>query len=314
MSLFFDEDNDTKAIFHDCQGAVFFVNRSPYTLDIGRMSHLLMDEGVEMNIGICPIGSQNSLPRKINVTLDRILAHYKLTGSSRLLHTLLIGKISDGQKYERTISKVKSWPKWKETLKAYLSEKLPAYMIPSHFMTVSTFPLSANGKIDRNSLPEISISVLKKEQTDIAPNTELEKTIANIWQQTIRTERLVLERSGSKSNQFPSIRNDTISPTYYTTSNFPSQDSEMFSRISTTTSFFDLGGDSLLLIQIYRHYHSLFNFDTEVLTIRPFFVQNTLAEHAKLLESFIMDNLESEKWHTLHINEGNKFFCYILRH
>ena len=79
-----------------------------------------------------------------------------------LLHTLLIGKISDEQKYERTISKVKSIPHCSETLKTYLSKKLPTYMIPSHFMTVSTFPLSPNGKIDRKSLPEISSSALKK--------------------------------------------------------------------------------------------------------------------------------------------------------
>jgi hypothetical protein len=313
MSLFFDEDNDTKVIFHDCQGAVFFVNRSPYTLDVGRMSHLLMDDGLEMNIGMCPIGTRSDLPSKVNRTLDKILNHHRLTGKNCLLHTLLIGKINNEQKYAKTISKIKSLPKWNETLKAYLSEKLPAYMIPLHFMTVSSFPLSSNGKIDRNSLPKLSMSVLKKEKVDIAPRTELEKTVANIWQQILCTDQLALERSSSESNQLPSVINDIISSTDDTTSNFSHQDSELFSHISTTTSFFDLGGDSLLLIQIYRQYHSLFNFDTEVLTIRPFFVQNTLAEHAKLLESFVMNNIKSEQWRTLHISEGNKFFWHILR-
>jgi amino acid adenylation domain-containing protein len=196
---------------------------------------------------------------------------------------------------------------WNETLKAYLSEKLPAYMIPSYFMSVSSFPLSSNSKIDRNSLPRISMSILETEKTYIAPSTELEKTIANIWQQLLLTDRFALQHSNSKSSRFPSIINDTAS-------NVSCQDSKTFSPLSTTTSFFDLGGDSLLLIQIYRHYHSLFNFDTEALTIRSFFIQNTLAEHAKLLEAFVMNNIQSKQWHTLHIDEGKKCFYYILRH
>jgi hypothetical protein len=314
IPLLFNDDDDTKVIFDDCQGAVFFVDRFSHTLDVGRMSHLLMDDCLEMNIGICPIGTRISLPNKINVTLDRILAHYGLTGNNCLLHTLLIGKISNEQKNERTISKVKSLSEWNETLKAYLNEKLPTYMIPSHFMAVSTFPLSANDKIDRNSLPHISMSILEKGKAYISPNSELEKTIANIWQNLLCTERVALQPSNLQSNRIPSIIKGTIASTDDAASNLSCQDSRTSSRISTTTSFFDLGGDSLLLIQIYRHYHSLFNFDTETLTIRPFFLQNTLAEHAKLLESFVINNMESKQWHTLHLNEGKKRFYYILRH
>jgi amino acid adenylation domain-containing protein len=193
---------------------------------------------------------------------------------------------------------------WNETLKAYLSEKLPAYMIPSHFMTVASFSLSANGKIDRNSLPQVSMSILEEEKTYIAPNTELEKTIANIWQQLLCTDRFALQQGNSKSNRFSSSIDDTISLTDNTASNFSCQDSRIFSPLSTTTSFFDLGGDSLLLIQIYQRYYSLFDFDTEALTIRPFFTHHTLAEHAKLLETFVINNRELNQWHTIHINEG----------
>jgi amino acid adenylation domain-containing protein len=312
IPLFFNDDNDTKIIFHDCQGAIFVVNRSQHTLHVGRISHLLMDDCLNMNIGMCPIGTRISLPSKVNVTLDRILTHYKLTGNSYLLHTLVFGKISNKQKYERTISKVKSLPEWNEALRAYLSEKLPAQMIPSHFMTVSSFPLSSNGKIDRNSLPQISMSILENKETYIAPSTELEKIIENIWQQLLCTDRLASQHRNAESDQFSSTINDTISLTDDTASNDSFQDSRTYSRISTTTSFFDLGGDSLRLIQIYRQYHSLFNFDTEVLTIRPFFIQTTLAEHAKLLESFVINNMETEHWHILHLNEGKFLYC-ILR-
>jgi amino acid adenylation domain-containing protein len=65
-------------------------------------------------------------------------------------------------------------------LKAYLKDKLPDYMLPSYFMQLEVFPLTPNGKIDRNALPE------PEKQTDsnqyVAPRNELEQTLADIWQ------------------------------------------------------------------------------------------------------------------------------------
>ncbi|CAF4169364.1 unnamed protein product, partial [Adineta steineri] len=197
--LFFDDDNDAKIIFHDCQGAIFFTGRSECTMNIGKMSHLLMDHCLEMNIGMCPIGTRENFPKKINDVLDTILIHEKLNGSD-ILHTLFIGKISNKQKSERTISTVKSMPNWSETLRVYLTKKLPMYMIPSHFISVSSFPLSPNGKIDRKALPEISLSVLQQEDTYNAPNTGLEKMIANIWQEVLYTNRLTIHHDDPAIN------------------------------------------------------------------------------------------------------------------
>ena len=38
-------------------------------------------------------------------------------------------------------------------LRLLLEEKLPPYMVPAHFMVLDRWPLSPNGKIDRNALP-----------------------------------------------------------------------------------------------------------------------------------------------------------------
>ena len=40
------------------------------------------------------------------------------------------------------------------SLKSYLRDKLPQYMIPSRFIKLENVPLTANGKIDRKSLPD----------------------------------------------------------------------------------------------------------------------------------------------------------------
>ena len=77
-------------------------------------------------------------------------------------------------------------------------------------------------------------------------------------------------------------------------------------HISTTTSFFSIGGHSLLFIELYHRYQSLFGFDTHVLSIAPFLQQPTIAQHAKLLETITISDIESTQWHTLHINQGKQ--------
>uniref|UniRef100_UPI0011A90A82 AMP-binding enzyme n=1 Tax=Paenibacillus xylanexedens TaxID=528191 RepID=UPI0011A90A82 len=39
-------------------------------------------------------------------------------------------------------------------LRAYLKRSLPEYMVPSYLVEVEQIPLTANGKVDRNALPE----------------------------------------------------------------------------------------------------------------------------------------------------------------
>ncbi|MCP4158365.1 MAG: AMP-binding protein, partial [bacterium] len=65
-------------------------------------------------------------------------------------------------------------------LKDYLSQTLPGYMIPTHFIRQEKIPLTPTGKIDRKTLSQIQITKLKT-QTYIAPRDETEKKMTEIW-------------------------------------------------------------------------------------------------------------------------------------
>ncbi len=71
-----------------------------------------------------------------------------------------------------------------QTLASFLSERLPAYSIPNTFIQLDAFPLTSNGKVDRQALTRIA-----EEQPDITddepPQGELETTLANIWSELL---------------------------------------------------------------------------------------------------------------------------------
>jgi acyl carrier protein len=75
-------------------------------------------------------------------------------------------------------------------LRAYLKDKLPEYMIPSFFVFIDALPVSPNGKIDRRALP--TLEQFRPETTGeyVAPRTEVERILADLWEQVLRVERV----------------------------------------------------------------------------------------------------------------------------
>ncbi|MDQ1350346.1 MAG: hypothetical protein QG657_647 [Acidobacteriota bacterium] len=69
-------------------------------------------------------------------------------------------------------------------LKTFLSTKLPAYMIPSYFISIEKIPLTPNGKINRNALPVPEIR-----GGFISPRDEIEEKLARIWSQVLEIEK-----------------------------------------------------------------------------------------------------------------------------
>jgi len=73
-------------------------------------------------------------------------------------------------------------------LRSRLTEVLADYMLPSTFVILSEFPLTLNGKVDRKALPAPENSVVS-DQFEI-PQNEIEKAIADIWQDVFHIETI----------------------------------------------------------------------------------------------------------------------------
>jgi hypothetical protein len=75
-------------------------------------------------------------------------------------------------------------------LRTHLLAKLPDYMVPAAFLPLSSFPLTANGKIDRRALPAPDWAPLANGATYVAPRTPQEETMAKIWADVLHLERV----------------------------------------------------------------------------------------------------------------------------
>ena len=74
-------------------------------------------------------------------------------------------------------------------LKEFLAGKLPYYMIPSTFILLDAFPLTANGKIARLTLASQQHD-LSSPDAFIPPRSELERDLMQIWCEVLQVEKI----------------------------------------------------------------------------------------------------------------------------
>ncbi|MFN6484866.1 MULTISPECIES: non-ribosomal peptide synthetase [unclassified Nostoc] len=75
-------------------------------------------------------------------------------------------------------------------LRNFLLKLLPEYMVPSVFIMLEVLPLTSNGKVNRQALPAPETLRPELEVAYVMPQTEIEQTIATIWQKFLNIEKI----------------------------------------------------------------------------------------------------------------------------
>ncbi|MFA5985268.1 MAG: amino acid adenylation domain-containing protein, partial [Methylococcaceae bacterium] len=74
-------------------------------------------------------------------------------------------------------------------LRHFLAESLPEFMLPSAFVCLEAFPLTANGKLNREALPTPE-QVVEPDAAFLAPVSAAEIALAQLWQALLGVERV----------------------------------------------------------------------------------------------------------------------------
>jgi amino acid adenylation domain-containing protein len=76
-----------------------------------------------------------------------------------------------------------------DTLRAYMKDVVPEYMVPSAFVLLDRMPLTPSGKLSRRALPAPGVAAYVHSDYD-APRGEIERALADIWHELLRVERV----------------------------------------------------------------------------------------------------------------------------
>jgi amino acid adenylation domain-containing protein len=119
------------------------------------------------------------LSQQKNIKEAVVLSLQNRAGDPRLVAYVVAPGVKDNTRADE----VQNW-------KAVLKNALPAFMVPNDFVLLDALPLTANGKIDRNALPNPEINIDTTSSTYAAPRTKLEKLVAEIWTACLKIENI----------------------------------------------------------------------------------------------------------------------------
>jgi acyl carrier protein len=186
---------------------------------LGRLDNLVKIRGFRIELGeIEAVLSQHPVVQE-----SVVIAREDVPGNKRLVAYVVVNQTSGPTVGE---------------LRQFLKAKLPEYMVPSAIVLQEVLPLTPNGKVDRKALP--SPQGLRPELTAdyVAPQSELERTIATVWQEVLQVE-----------------------------------------KVGIHDNFFDLGGHSLLVIQVHGKLRQALDWELSVVDIFQYPTISALANY-----------------------------------
>ncbi len=75
-------------------------------------------------------------------------------------------------------------------LRDFVKARVPDHMVPAAFMVLDRLPLTPNGKIDHAALPIPDQASFASSKEFVAPRTQVEETLAQIWRELLEVARV----------------------------------------------------------------------------------------------------------------------------
>ena len=138
---------------------------------LGRIDHQVKIRGFRIELGEI----ESTLSRHPAVQEAVVLAREDTPGDKRLVAYLVVKP---------------GWTALAGTLRSFLGQQLPDYMLPAAFVFLDAMPLTANGKIDRRALPRPGRARPQLASPLTAPRTATEDTLAAIFGETLQLDSL----------------------------------------------------------------------------------------------------------------------------
>lgn len=132
-------------------------------LEAGYMGQLLMQQAATLGLGICPIGilDEAALAAPLELGAGRQLAHSFVAGWPAVQAELEVPEPG--------------------ALQQWCAQSLPDYMVPDAIVMLAALPLTANGKLDRQRLPD----PLTEPNVTEAPEGSLETIVAAVFAEVL---------------------------------------------------------------------------------------------------------------------------------
>ncbi|MEL6553016.1 MAG: amino acid adenylation domain-containing protein [Cyanobacteria bacterium J06621_11] len=151
--------------------------RSGITIEyLGRFDHQVKLRGFRIELG------------EIETALTE---HPAIAQSLVMLKEIRIeaGTLKQQEKEPQLVAYCKVWSEvsldesdaTRQSIRQHLNQHLPSYMVPTAYVLLHEFPLTPNGKIDRQSLPAPSVTSFNSASSAAALQTQTEQLLVNIW-------------------------------------------------------------------------------------------------------------------------------------
>ncbi len=79
-------------------------------------------------------------------------------------------------------------------LRTYMSQKLPVYMQPAHYITLNYIPLTANGKVNKKALPDPEMRI---DTEDLGQSSVIEEKLLDIWADVLKMQKEFISKNVS---------------------------------------------------------------------------------------------------------------------